>query len=396
MRQRRPFLTFTLALLFCLSLAACGAKQYPMEITVVNRTTYPIADIRISLTSEEDWGENRLETTLAEGESTEIDLGEYTEGQLNEGFSLQFYGEDGEPVNPDYDPSSPMFFDNGDFLIFAPPDLSVALFLDTAYDKEVYDQKIVELYAADGDGRGDVISQNGIPVLMGGALPFTNMQNLLSENHDNGTYRYEDITEDGQLLVVNAAEQSCFVPDVQELDDYLTACLLGGILTGIGSGIVLTCGGSGGGLDVLGLIMSKRDSAFTVGKFALGFNALLYTAILILFDPEVAIYSVIYNFANSMILDRMHQQNVTVQALIFTREDESVLADFIIKQLGRSVTYWDGVGAYTKDDVRVLCVCLSKYEIEELLHMVHSVDPHAFLTVQEGVRVFGNFPRKLG
>ena len=70
-------MTFTLALLFCLSVAACGVKQYPMEITVVNRTTYPIADIRISLTSEEDWGENRLETTLAEGESTEIDLGEY-------------------------------------------------------------------------------------------------------------------------------------------------------------------------------------------------------------------------------------------------------------------------------------------------------------------------------
>ena len=89
-----------------------------------------------------------------------------------------------------------MFFDNGDFLIFAPPDLSVALFLDTAYDKEVYDQKIVESYAADGDGRGDVISRDDIPVLMGGALPFTNMQNLLSENHDDGTYRYEDITED--------------------------------------------------------------------------------------------------------------------------------------------------------------------------------------------------------
>ncbi|MEI3297367.1 MAG: YitT family protein [Dysosmobacter welbionis] len=95
------------------------------------------------------------------------------------------------------------------------------------------------------------------------------------------------------------------IPTQPIVDDYLTACLLGGILTGIGSEIVLTCGGSGGGLDVLGLIMSKRDSAFTVGKFALGFNALLYTAILILFDPEVAIYSVIYNFANSMTC-RMH------------------------------------------------------------------------------------------
>lgn len=225
MRQRSSLLMFTLVLL-CLSLAACGAKHYPMQITVVNRSTYPIADIRISLTSEEGWGENRLEATLKEGESAGISLGEYTEEQLSAGFHLQFYGEDGQPVNPDYDPSSPTFFENGDFIIFSPPDLSIAIFMDTAYDRETYDQKIAELYDADGDGRGDVIPQDSIPVLMGGALPFTNMQNLLSENHDDGTYRYEDITEDGQLLVVNAAEQSCFVPDVQELDDYLTACAL--------------------------------------------------------------------------------------------------------------------------------------------------------------------------
>ena len=225
MRQRSSLLMFTLVLL-CLSLAACGAKHYPMQITVVNRSTYPIADIRISLTSEEGWGENRLEATLKEGESAGISLGEYTEEQLSAGFHLQFYGEDGQPVNPDYDPSSPTFFENGDFIIFSPPDLSIAIFMDTAYDRETYDQKIAELYDADGDGRGDVIPQDSIPVLMGGALPFTNMQNLLSENHDDGTYRYEDITADGQLLVVNAAEQSCFVPDVQELDDYLTACAL--------------------------------------------------------------------------------------------------------------------------------------------------------------------------
>ena len=225
MRQRSSLLMFTLVLL-CLSLAACGAKHYPMQITVVNRSTYPIADIRISLTSEEGWGENRLEATLKEGESAGISLGEYTEEQLSAGFHLQFYGEDGQPVNPDYDPSSPTFFENGDFIIFSPPDLSIAIFMDTAYDRETYDQKIVESYAADGDGRGDVISRDDIPVLMGGALPFTNMQNLLSENHDDGTYRYEDITEDGQLLVVNTAEQSRFVPDVQELDDYLTACAL--------------------------------------------------------------------------------------------------------------------------------------------------------------------------
>ncbi len=119
-----------------------------------------------------------------------------------------------------------MFLTTATFLFSRRRISALPFFLDTAYDKEVYDQKIVESYAADGDGRGDVISRDDIPVLMGGALPFTNMQNLLSENHDDGTYRYEDITEDGQLLVVNTAEQSCFVPDAQELDDYLTACAL--------------------------------------------------------------------------------------------------------------------------------------------------------------------------
>ena len=90
MRQQSSLLMFTLVLL-CLSLAACGAKHYPMQITVVNRSTYPIADIRISLASEEGWGENRLENTLEEGESVGIDLGEYTEEQLSAGFHLQFY-----------------------------------------------------------------------------------------------------------------------------------------------------------------------------------------------------------------------------------------------------------------------------------------------------------------
>ena len=185
------------------------------------------------------------------------------------------------------------------------------------------------------------------------------------------------------------------IPSAPIVDDYLTACLLGGILTGIGSGIVLTCGCSSGGLDVIGLCLSKRGSSFTVGKFSLTFNVFLYTACLILFSPEVAIYSVIYNFFTSMVLDRMHQQNVNVMALIFTHADEHILGQFIIDKLGRGVTYWNGTGAYTGKDVHVLCVSLSKYEIEELLHAVRSIDPQAFLTVQEGVHVYGNFRKKL-
>ena len=184
-------------------------------------------------------------------------------------------------------------------------------------------------------------------------------------------------------------------PSAPIVEDYLTSCLLGGIIVGTASGIVLTCGGSGGGLDIVGLCLSKRGNRFTVGKFSLTFNFFLYAACLILFIPEVAIYSVIYNFFSAMVLDRMHQQNVNVQAMIFTKEDEKELGRFIIEKLGRSVTYWEGTGAYSGKGLHVLVVCLSKFEIEDLLHAVHERDDHAFVTVQERVRVFGNFARKL-
>ena len=185
------------------------------------------------------------------------------------------------------------------------------------------------------------------------------------------------------------------IPSAPIVADRLMACLLGGILAGVGSGIVLTCGGSGGGLDVVGLCLSKRGSRFTVGKFSLTFNFFLYAACLVLFSPEVAIYSVIYNFFTAMVLDRMHQQNVSVQALIFTRNDETALARFIIDQLGRSVTYWNGIGAYTGENVHVLCVCLSKYEIETLQTVMRELDPNAFFIVQQGVQIGGNFERHL-
>ena len=186
------------------------------------------------------------------------------------------------------------------------------------------------------------------------------------------------------------------IPTTPIISDYLTSCLVGGILTGFGSGIVLTCGCSSGGLDVIGLCLSKKGSSFTVGRFSLTFNIFLYAICLFLFNVEVAIYSVIYNFATVMVMDRMHQQNISVQALIFTRGDGYKLGQEIIAKLGRGVTYWNGAGAFAGASIRILCVCLSKYEVDDLVDLVQATDPNAFFTIQEGVQVYGNFHRKIG
>ena len=66
-------------------------------------------------------------------------------------------------------------------------------------------------------------------------------------------------------------------PAVPILDDPLASCLVGGILCGFALGLALTCGCSTGGLDILGLWLAKKGKGFSVGRFSLSFNALLYT-----------------------------------------------------------------------------------------------------------------------
>ena len=185
-------------------------------------------------------------------------------------------------------------------------------------------------------------------------------------------------------------------PAVPIIPDPLTSCMIGGILVGFAAGLVLSCGCSTGGLDILGLYLSKKNNKFTVGRFCISFNVCLYLLCFILFDATTAIYSAIYNVLSNLFLDRLHRQNVSVQLLIFTKSKDSALPKYIMEQLDRGVTYWQAKGAYTGDDVQVLCVCLSKYEIDTLEQVIRDIDPNAFFVMQEGVRVEGNFKRHLG
>lgn len=120
--------------------------------------------------------------------------------------------------------------------------------------------------------------------------------------------------------------------------------MVGGILAGFASGLVLTCGCSTGGLDILGLYLSKKGSRFTVGRFSISFNALLYTLCFFLFDATTAIYSAIYNVLSSLFLDRIHRQNVTVQLLIFTKKNDPPAAPLHHGAVGPGRYQLDGPG----------------------------------------------------
>ena len=87
-----------------------------------------------------------------------------------------------------------------------------------------------------------------------------------------------------------------------------------------------------------------------------------------------------------MIVDRLHQQNIAVMAWVFSKRQDDALRDYVTGTLHRSVTYWPATGAYQNSETNVMCICMSKYELEDFRHAMLEIDPDAFLVTDEGVR----------
>lgn len=177
------------------------------------------------------------------------------------------------------------------------------------------------------------------------------------------------------------------------VDDYLTSVLIGGIITGFGVGMILLAGGCGGGVDIIGVWAAKKYKGASVGKISLAVNAVLFLILLLLFQVEIVIYSLIYIVFFTIILDKVHYQNINVRLMIFTKEPG--IDSKITKKTGRGVTKWKGAGAYTEEATNILVSCINKYEVSEFMELIHEIDPKAFIIVDEGIYVSGNFEKRI-
>jgi uncharacterized membrane-anchored protein YitT (DUF2179 family) len=185
------------------------------------------------------------------------------------------------------------------------------------------------------------------------------------------------------------------LPTDMIVEETMAACVVGGIISGAGVGIVLRMGSSGGGMDVVGVLMTKWKKDFSVGKVNLFVNLVLYCTCLYLFDVEVVVYSVIYAAVYSIAMDKLHTQNINVEVNIITKADTTALEKEVFNELGRGITKWTAMGAYTYEKSHILYIMLSKYEVNQLKNIVRKYDPHAFIVVNEGVSVDGNYLKKL-
>ncbi len=186
------------------------------------------------------------------------------------------------------------------------------------------------------------------------------------------------------------------IPSIPILEeDILGSCIIGGLVCGVGMGLTLSVGSSMGGLDIIGLILTSRKKASSIGNLYLAVNVFVYAVCLFLFDIKVVIYSLIVAAITSFALDKMHLQNINVEVKVITKNLCKDMQDEIMQSMYRGITRWEGKGAYTEEDEYVFYILMSKYEVQKLRNIVQKYDPNAWIVINENVSVFGNFVKKL-
>lgn len=173
-------------------------------------------------------------------------------------------------------------------------------------------------------------------------------------------------------------------------NDKLLGALLGAALESVGLGLVLLRGGSSGGTDIIAMIINKYWPV-SPGR------VYLYTDIFIiasmLFVPDKGLIDVVYAYVImlgfSFGIDFVLLGNKSsVQILVFSSKYEQI-ADHMISNVQRGVTALQSVGWYSQQESKVLLIVSRKYQMNEVLREIKSIDPKAFVSVSTAMSVYG-------
>ena len=78
----------------------------------------------------------------------------------------------------------------------------------------------------------------------------------------------------------------------------------------------------------------------------------------------------------------------SVQILVFSSKYQEI-ADHIINNVHRGVTALQSVGWYSQKESKVLLIIARKYQMNEVVNEIKSIDKKAFISVSTAMSVFG-------
>ncbi|MBB1078223.1 YitT family protein, partial [Rhodoferax sp. 4810] len=130
------------------------------------------------------------------------------------------------------------------------------------------------------------------------------------------------------------------------IQNQMYAAIAGGAICGVGSGINLRSRGSGGGLDIVAIILNQKFN-FGVGKFFMLYNVALFTFVFSQYQPDIVIASIILTFVASITLDHVLSMFNQRKIVYILSNDQENLVDKITNETHQGVTLIEAKGAYS-------------------------------------------------
>lgn len=188
------------------------------------------------------------------------------------------------------------------------------------------------------------------------------------------------------FLILPQAVRGTFVG---KEEDFM-ACVVGGLLSGVGIGIVFLSNGSSGGTDIIAKVVNKYRN-ITLGRILLYCDVLIVSSsyFLEIGSIERIVYGLVALTVTTLSVDMViNGVRQSVQFFIFSKNYEEI-ATRINMEARRGVTILDGMGWYSKEPVKVITVIARKNESIKIFRIVKEIDPNAFISQSSAIGVYG-------
>ena len=174
------------------------------------------------------------------------------------------------------------------------------------------------------------------------------------------------------------------VPDEPFMD-----VVIGSIVCGIGVGLTFVHNGSSGGTDIIAAIVTKRSNV-TIGRVMLYCDMVIISSSYFLFHQiDKTVYGFVVLFLIAYVIDMVVNTNrQAVQFTIFSTKWVEI-ANAINNDANRGCTVIEGMGWYSKHQVKMLIVMCRKIESVTIFRITKSIDPDAIVTQANVNGVYG-------
>ncbi|MCG7406040.1 YitT family protein [Paenibacillus sp. ACRRX] len=193
------------------------------------------------------------------------------------------------------------------------------------------------------------------------------------------------------LSVVSTTLFISIIPVVSISKEPLLAAVFGGTFVGIGSGLSLRVGGSSGGFDIIGAIVTKFHD-FPISTVSVSLNAMvILTHGMLTQSWELALYSMVSIFTTGKVMDTIYINHYKVTVYIITGNKDLLLEKML--SLPHGITVIKTRGAFSEIERDMLMTVTTRYELQDLKRVIKEADPKAFVNIVETVGIMGNFRR---